>query len=351
MGLRGVNMKSTLKQKSHLVLILLGLVSGMFFLSHCGKDKTVADYHQKKVDEAMVQLQSVSGIYRGSLVNAKDNSDMGDLEVELSPKADPVTSEDNSTTAAQVYLQGKVSLFQKSQSNAIISKAHYFGEDSVSTTNFSGVITVTLANGTTATMSMTGRIDGDQLNGEMFANGRNGIVGKFKLRKNAPFTRTHQQDTSAPNTISIYKGMFTQPYCNLGRDNLGNNKCDTLVTLNIQNITSNLGENFLNNFFLERNVAITITFARVTDLQPVDGVSLQNATLDLQNGTIIAHGSYSGNVNAIIDLNCNSTLSDSGAKGWACTYKSEYNGKTHVFSVFPIPEFDIDWIPSSTSNN
>lgn len=331
-------MKTIIKQRFKITTLLIGLVLSLFFLAHCGKDKTLSDYHQKKVDEAMVQLQSVAGVYRGTIKDSRDNSDIGDLEIELTPKAAPVNSDDNTTTAAQAFLQGKISLFNKSESNVVIQKANYFWGDTVSSTNFNGTIAIPLTDGSTASMTITGRIAGDQFNGELSPDNKFGIKGNFKLSKNAQFAKPHQKNEAAPNIVAEYKGTYKDPFCdftldNRTKDNIGSDKCLEIVEMNIQNVTNNLGENFLNNFFLERNVSVYLSFNRM-DATHINGVSFQKAVIDLQNGTIIAQGTYSGAINTVINLNCNSITSPDKGKGWACTYISQFNGRKQPFNVY-----------------
>lgn len=304
-------------------ILVAGVVFSTAFLTSCAKDQTSLDYHQKMVNRQISLFQSISGSYRGQIINKKDQSVMGVVQIDLSPQISTINSSDNTSTSAQAFLSGTVTIFSGTQSSATIKTASFFSPDGSANGTLVGNISIPLSNGTQASLSLNGTIEGSQLKGSIMLNDRLGIVGQFDTLKNQDLDVLLEQ-TRAPvqnQTISSYGGVNTST---------SSSNTNSGVKMTVRNIGNTSAENFVNHFSLQRIVSIQLTLA-----EGIDGVSFNTAELDLQNGQIHAQTYYQGSINTQVSLECSQTQIQS-KQAWSCTYMSSFNGVTHRFTVAKI---------------
>lgn len=305
----------------------------MFLLFSCGKDKTISDYHQKKVDEAIAQMQSVSGVYRGQLKNDETKELMGELEIELSPKTSTVNTQDNSTIEAQVFLQAKVILHSKNDTQVVIEKASYFAGESLSQTNFSGKITINLSDKSTATMSITGRITGNQFYGEITPDLLYGIKGIFELAKDAPLVNKSSEVSTQPEfETEEYFGTYKDPLCKTGNETSEKDKCITEAYLQLQSINYSTSEEFYKFFTYERNIVASMTLYTSIGKKFITGYSFDNKTVfDLKKGTLTGKGTFTvKKASSNISLDCKRN-----ENFLACVFITQSNGIARNIDFYP----------------
>jgi len=322
----------------------IGLLAVIAVIAGCGKDKTADEYHEQKVQRQVALFQSVSGTYRGALQNAKDGSSMGTIEIDLWPQNTIVSSSDNTTLSSQASLQGRVAIFNGIESNAVIQSAYYFSPDYDTNGVFNGTISVPVSgvSGTTnVQLVVSGSIHGSRFEGTINPTNKVGITGHFTADKNAPLP----VDRNAPSKVGgldsgdilQYSGTFDTPLSQASKTS-GADVDPVTAKITIRKAGVTVEENFLNNFMLQKTVSIQVTFSQGP--VSIDGISFNSAEMDLQSGRIIAQSSYSGDVNALVSLDCVAVTIPGVIKnqGWNCTYLSNFNGVSHTFTVSPVAQ-------------
>jgi len=307
-------------------IILLGGLISCFTMFGCAKDKTADEARQQKVDRQLALYKSISAVYRGTLVNQNDGTSMGAIEIDFSPQNMTINSSDNTSTAAQVILQGKVTITNDSQSAAVIQTASYFSSDYSTNGSFSGNISIPIAaNGSTpastALMVISGTINGGNFNGQISLQNQVGIVASFNTVKDAaasPVVVTSA--TGSSNSTQIFSGFL--------QDLPG-----TSALMTIRKIVNSSSENFLNNFSLQKSVGLQLSFQVAGG--SIDGVPFNSAQLDEQSGVIHAQSNYTGDVNAATTLDCLRKQLN-GQLAWHCVFTSNYNGLSHSFDAVEV---------------
>ena len=306
--------------------IFLGGFITIFLLFGCAKDKTADEARQQKVDRQLSVYKSVSAIYRGTLINQNDGTSMGAIEIDIAPQNITIKSSDNTSTAAQVILQGKVTITNDSQSAAVIQTASYFSSDYSTNGSFSGNISIPIAASgstpaSTALMVISGSINGNSFNGQISLQNQVGIVARFNTVKNAPITPVVMTSaTGSPTSTQVFSGPL--------QDLPG-----TSALMTIRKIVNSSSENFLNNFSLQKSVGLQLSFQVAGG--SIDGVSFNSAQLDEQGGVIHAQSNYTGDVNAATTLDCLRKQLN-GLTAWHCIFSSNYNGLSHAFDALEV---------------
>ena len=313
-------MKKTL---INLVSVLgLGVIT---IVTGCAKDQNAIEYHQAQVNKQIALFQSISGPYRGLLMNQADGSSMGAIEVVLTPQISVINSGDNTSTAPQAGLIGKVTIYNNGQSEAVIKNASFVSPDNTSNGNLVGTITVTLTNLTTVNLSINGNVLGNTLTGMITTTDKVGITGQFSAVRNASLATVLQN--LPPQTTGVQAGDVVK-YVSSPQTASTTDSADALqAQMSIRNIGNTAAENFANTFSLQRIVSIQVLLA-----PGIDGAAFNSAEMDLQNGVIHAQATNQGTVGAQVSLDCNKVVRNN-TPAWSCTYTSNFSGGSQNFTV------------------
>src|SRR5437763_555607 len=74
---------------------LLAILSLSALISGCLGDKTVDEWRQDKVRQALSKTQAISGVYRGEISSNQDQKSLGTIALELHPNTKLQNSSDN----------------------------------------------------------------------------------------------------------------------------------------------------------------------------------------------------------------------------------------------------------------
>jgi len=309
------------------LLSLVYLAASLLLVSGCGKDKTLDQYHQEKVTADLSRLQAISGQYRGTIVNQRDNSSMGNLEIDLTASLVPTNSTNGTTNSSLAVLQGGLTLINAFQSTAALQSAQYYSDDNSDHGTFSGTIVIPTAKSGNATLSISGTIAGNTITGIITPSDRSGPSGTFTATKGAPFPHNGQPQTNPGSTDGtlVYVGSYKDTICD-GRNHDSNlcrgNNGIVNVRMGVNLTAPTVAETFLNNFVDQKTVGVQLSFGD----QAI--ASLPNAELDQKVGTLRFKDFIQGSISSLVTLMCQTTNATNH-----CTFTSGSFGATYTFDL------------------
>jgi len=347
-----VQRKSPPKMRAFFKLGVAGVFIGtVLFVVGCAKDRTTNEAHQQLVADQYHLYQGISGTYSGTIVNQKDGSPMGGLQVSLDAEINTINSSDGTTTTAQANLSGDVILSNEIESDVHIDTAYYFSNDNSNTGDVSGTIAMIRADISVVTMKIAGHItNGNQFTGTITTDNQPGITGVFNLKMNAPLNSVPNPSSGkvgGPNTEEVLHGNFPMdtsamhPPAGAPPAPPSTQSAPTGVpaTMTISDSATTSNERFYNNFAQKKlvDVAIILDTPTTGGVPPETGaaITFDNAEYDNLTNSISLKTKTSGDVTTNQKLSCLPGKDASGVAGLSCTYKSDYNNATYAFFMSP----------------
>jgi hypothetical protein len=323
-----------------------------FVVVGCAKDQTLDEYHDKEAEQDVARLNAFAGSYTGTLTNTDTNQSIGAMEIDLKTQLTTTPNADNTENTISAGLGGQsiISTAQNPVGIGTITSATCDAYNDSSTCPFSGTITATLSNNTTASLSISGTISGNTFTGNFTST--SGITvtnNSFTLTKSnvaagtAQLGNGHQPSPTADrhkykgsyqsiNLAGAFepgsKGQYSQP------------SSTQSVYLTIENASSTPAENFINAISSEPLVTVSmnsqdpdITSSSLTNVN----TSFADVYLNETNGLFIAKSSPT----LASGATCNETLTCNQSGGsynasvpWSCNYASSC-GNTINFTANP----------------
>jgi hypothetical protein len=181
--------------KNYKLLSMLILGTLLFGSFGCAKDQTVAEYdNAQAAREAQQNLPAVAQ-WVGPVTSPQSGT-VGLLQLNLQNQSTPVTANDN-TTAQQTVLGGQAEFTNVPNSQATITSAN-FTPDSDNSNNgtLAAYITATDATNKSQTLTLTGTINGNTMNGQIEVQGDPSTLMNFVASKGASSTSQNLVITS-----------------------------------------------------------------------------------------------------------------------------------------------------------
>lgn len=284
------------------IVAVLGLTALSGMVSGC--DQTAAEYQQGQVEQKMALYQSISGNYVGTLTTQGSSCN---IQVALNPSVTTSTAGDGTSSQGTAQLQANVTLncgsFTATQA---IPQLYYIEENNSNNGNFAGNFTVSVPGNTqpAATMSISGTINGGQMNGTLQMTSPAGFTGSFTATLNGSPGQSVIGGNTGTVTVQNYQGTYQAP-C---PDN-GAATCNFNFTLQVEELPQEQA-NFYNYFSETKLVSIQFntSYQSVLGGNPIEitmnPIGLQSATLDLVNHVLDGEQSGLGPNSGTVSIHC-----------------------------------------------
>jgi hypothetical protein len=321
-------------------LSFLVLISLAFVVVGCAKDQTLDEYHQERVNQDVTRLQTVSGKYTGTMTNQVTQASMGSVEIDLGTALVPVSNADDTQMTTEAELTGTVTL--NSQGAVQISQFAYISSDNATTGQITGKISIDSG---AQVLDISGTLTNGTLTGVITSDGTSATTvqpGQFVVSIGGPAPGTASLSAApvtSKNTQHEYTGVVKDPSTSpISTTKKGNQVPSAQgVVLTIRPTALTPQELFFQAFSQTLNVTATLVFNHteintgeaVTDNQ----VSFTAVSLDIVSGSFQATGTYAGNVNTPIGLNCSQGHKFDPSATWNCNFYSAQNGVGENFAA------------------
>lgn len=301
---------------------LILLTTCLLALTACGGDKSLKEHQKQETDAECARLGKAAGNYRGGITSQRTGESIGGFETSLEVRRVPADTGEASTVD-KCRLEGRVTVFSRQQSTAVLELAQFTSDGDGGNGSFSGRISVPADSGSAVQLSLNGTIANGAFSGTLTPTSRPGTAASFSLVKDGALVNDGQNSVDPdPSRSEIYSGSFRDPNCT--NRNRGCRGGDTVsVRMRLSRNPQNGNQAFLNHFLDNQLVGIQLNFDQTT-------LALPGAELNERAGTIRFQGIVQGSISTQATLACQRLNA-----GWRCSYASGSFGISYNFDVMP----------------
>ena len=266
------------------------------------------DYNREQLQQNISRINAVSGSYSGNAISKLDGTTLGAVNLQFQAKTDVQSSTSTSTSNKQaVNVSGVLTFRGMTAAEVTFDNGNY---DDV-TGDLVVNIPVAQDGGSTANISLTGHISGDQWIGTLQVKGQLDYGADLNLSKNAPVSNTSKLEVGGTRLDQIkqtnlnYSGTYQ-----IGSD---------IVPVKMSFINRDiLPEQYLYKMFSAiRQVNVVFDF---TDFE----LNFTNAILDDKLGTLIGHDPVDQKGSPVrATLNCQKFDTGKNVFGYDCQVQTK----------------------------
>ena len=248
------------------------IMSSIFILLSCGKDKNMDDFRRDQLQQSFARITSISGSYSGPVMSKVDGSNLGNILLKFKASTDVQSNSGRVSNDQSVLVSGSINLKSLTTTEVTFDNGFY---DDV-TGDFQVTIPVAQDGGVTAKISLTGHISEDHWIGSIDVKDQEEYGASLNLTKDAPPSNTSSLEVGGVRLQQI-------------------KKLDYLYegTYRAAGTTAPIKMSFINrDIFPEQSLYKLFSPIRQVsvncDLTQFE-VNFSNASLDDKNGLLVAH--------------------------------------------------------------
>ena len=302
-----------------------------FALGACAPDRDLDDHNRDKAAQDLGKAQAAAGVYVGELKMQKNSQLLGTMGLELG-----ATSVPDGFNSTKPVLTGQF-VFQAANAITINFTTGTYNPDDGT---FQLTYTVAYPSSTqTVTLSMSGQVKDDTLNGKLEILGETGYGASFALSKK-PSVKDVQGYLTQEGTTGEPIESFESNYNGSAVDRAANITAKATMSLSNTGSTLNDSIRFANVFQRKKIVRAAVTIVYVDPETGKDDASKTNifnsAEWDLSTGVLEAV--FTNEVNAVTQhLHCSPKVPGQAEGALGCTLElSKISSTTIELTLEPV---------------